>query len=131
MPLRLRPAWMLSLIDISWLCTAVIDTCDACRAACAAFWSDVAPPLGPQAGVTTATGFPENTFVLPVRPVTHVNVHAPVNPLQVADAPPKEHVTVPFGATGPHAKPAGKDGGGWASPIAGGGWAGTIAGGGW
>src|SRR5262249_15474568 len=41
MPLRLRPAWMLSLIDWSWLCTAVIDTCDACRAACAEFWRDV------------------------------------------------------------------------------------------
>ena len=33
---RLRPAWMLSLIDCSWLCTAVIETCDAWRATWAA-----------------------------------------------------------------------------------------------
>src|SRR5262249_58411391 len=56
-PLRLRPAWMLSLIDMIWLCTAVIDTCDDCRAACAVVWSETdrtAPtPQRPGAAETT------------------------------------------------------------------------------
>src|SRR5262249_19323707 len=99
MPLRLRPAWMLSLIDMIWLCTAVIDTCDDCRAACAVVWSETdrtAPtPQRPGAAETTlAIG-----TLLAVAPL-QVSVQVPADE-QLADAAPlgakPVHVKLPSG----------------------------------
>src|SRR5262245_28378794 len=98
MPLRLRPAWMLSLIDWSWLCTAVIDTCDDWRAAWAAALRDWNAVAGvPVVEVPQMELMAERKLVAelaltePVRPLGHVTAQVGVGLaeefVQTADDP--------------------------------------------
>src|SRR5262245_17875155 len=88
---------MLSLMDWSWLCTALIDTSEACRATCPAIWSESGP---------VAEQLPLRTIVppeaaLPVNwPVMgwpkQVPEHAPPPAGHVKDSPAAGvHVTIP------------------------------------
>src|SRR5262245_66040678 len=91
----------LALLKCSAKLTCVART--AARPAVAA--ALVAPPLGRQAAVTAATGFPENALAIGAPG----DGRKPALPCYPVAGPPKEDVAIPFGAKGPHAKSAGRD----------------------